>query len=151
MTHTLVVASRRSLDHRIAAPSLILYLIHRRLPTAVPVFSVVFALRDGLADDNVWDVKSHAHWLRAINEMVEVKGLTCSRRAIGFSEDWDKAPGDLALHANKGKYRIVVNKGTVDTNIPMNPDIPLMWFRQKSAQSTPETPTPLATSGSSQR
>ena len=103
-----------------------------------PVFSVVFALRDGLADLNVWDVKRHSDWLRALNDMVEVEGLTCSRRAIGH-EDWAKAPGDLMFHANESKYRIVVNKGTIDISIPMNPDIPPMWFRPKSAQYAPGT------------
>ena len=43
------------------------------------------------------------------------------------------------FHVNETKYRIVVNKGTVDSSIPMNPNIPPMWFRQKSVQSGPGT------------
>ena len=100
-----------------------------------PVFSVVLLLHDGLADLNVWDIKRHADWLQALNFIVEIEGLTCSRRSDSFAEQYAKAPGDLMLHANVEKYRIVVHKGNDDPNIPANPNIPDQWFRQKSMQS----------------
>ena len=66
------------------------------------IFSVVLIQVDGSADLNVWDVET-------LGCMVEIEGLTCSNRQPG-NEDWTRAPGDVILHANKGRYTIKVIK-----------------------------------------
>ena len=108
------------------------------------IFSVVLINVDGIADLNVWDVDTHALWKRAIGCMVEIEGLTCSNRQPG-NEDWARAPGDVILHANKGRYTIKVIKGMDNPHIPMNGCVPDLWLRSKSSQSqqgsAPPTPS----------